>query len=242
MDSNLPVNVQMQYLRPAELEERGRAFPVVYVPFGLIEWHGPHLPLGNDAMKAHAILCKCAERHGGVVYPPVWFHSCFPREHLEPVLAHLFERLKKTGYRVIIAISGHNVNEQIDMAARALEPVTADGTVRGYAGWEISLSRSKDSDTDHAAKWETSNMQFFYPGLVDMEALGEGPINLDMKPPCGMIGLDPRTHANADVGRLNCMLAADAIGCKARELYLSLPEEHRGFNIERINPQFWWYV
>jgi creatinine amidohydrolase/Fe(II)-dependent formamide hydrolase-like protein len=47
------------------------------VPFGLIEWHGRHLPLGNDAIKAHAILVKCAERFGGVVYPPVYFHAGF---------------------------------------------------------------------------------------------------------------------------------------------------------------------
>jgi creatinine amidohydrolase/Fe(II)-dependent formamide hydrolase-like protein len=40
----------------------------VYVPFGLIEWHGRHLPLGNDALKAHGILVKAAERAGGVVY------------------------------------------------------------------------------------------------------------------------------------------------------------------------------
>jgi len=67
----LSTAVQMQYMRPGQLEAAARRFPVVYVPFGLIEWHGRHLPLGNDALKAHAILVKCAERVGGVVYPPV---------------------------------------------------------------------------------------------------------------------------------------------------------------------------
>ena len=62
--------VQLQFLRPAELESRAKAFPVVYVPFGPIEWHGHHLPLGCDALKAHGILCKTAETYGGVVYPP----------------------------------------------------------------------------------------------------------------------------------------------------------------------------
>ena len=78
--------VQMQFMRPAQLEKAIRGFPVVYVPFGLIEWHGRHLPLGNDALKAHGILVKAAERAGGVVYPPVYFHEGFPREHLVPVL------------------------------------------------------------------------------------------------------------------------------------------------------------
>ena len=59
-ESQLSPAVQMQFMRPAQLEAAGRKFPAVYVPFGLIEWHGLHLPLGNDAIKAHAILVKCA--------------------------------------------------------------------------------------------------------------------------------------------------------------------------------------
>lgn len=47
MDNSLFHIVQMQFMRPAQLESALRAFPVVYVPFGLIEWHGRHLPLGN---------------------------------------------------------------------------------------------------------------------------------------------------------------------------------------------------
>ena len=40
-----PPSVQMQFMRPDQLEAAARKFPVVYVPFGLIEWHGRHLPL-----------------------------------------------------------------------------------------------------------------------------------------------------------------------------------------------------
>ena len=79
IQSQLSPAVQMQFMRPAQLEAAGRKFPVVYVPFGLIEWHGVHLPLGNDAIKAHGILVKCAEKFGGVVYPPVYFHNGFKR-------------------------------------------------------------------------------------------------------------------------------------------------------------------
>jgi hypothetical protein len=112
IQSQLSPDVQMQFMRPAQLEAAGRKFPVVYVPFGLIEWHGVHLPLGNDAIKAHGILVKCAEKFGGAVYPPVYFHNGFRQEHLVPVLTDLFNRLKRTGYRVIIGVSGHNVRGQ----------------------------------------------------------------------------------------------------------------------------------
>ncbi len=242
MTNDLPASVQMQFMRPAQLEAAGRAFPVAYVPFGLIEWHGRHLPLGNDALKAHAFLVKTAEQFGGVVYPPVYFYNGFEQEALVPVLTDLFNRLKSTGFRVIMGVSGHNVQEQIDMINNALAPVVADGTLAGIGLWEVTLSRGDESSTDHAAKWETSNMMFFYPDLVDMGALGTGPLAPDMKPPDGIGGLDPREHASAEVGRRNVELASQALGHKARELLESLPEDQRSFNVEAISPEHWWCV
>jgi len=242
IQSQLSPDVQMQFMRPAQLEAAGRKFPAVYVPFGLIEWHGVHLPLGNDAIKAHGILVKCAEKFGGVVYPPVYFHNGFRQEHLVPVLTDLFNRLKRSGYRVFIGVSGHNVRGQIDMINTALEPVTADGNAAGVGLWEITLSRGPESASDHAAKWETSNMMFLYPDLVDMSELGDDPINLDMKPPSGIGGLDPREHASARVGARNVELAADAIGRKAQELLASLPEDKRSFNLEAVSPGNWWLI
>ena len=159
-----------------------------------------------------------------------------------PVLTDLFQRLKRTGFRVIIGVSGHNVQRQIDMIERALEPVTADGSVTGVGMWEISLSQGDASNTDHAAKWETSNMMFFYPDTVDMSELGDGPLNLDQKPPSGIGGLDPRVHASPHVGERNVELAADAIGKRARKLLALLPEEQRSFNQTAISPEHWWMV
>lgn len=241
-DNRLPPTVQMQFMRPQQVEEAGRKFPAVYVPFGCIEWHGLHLPLGNDAIKAHGILVKCAEKFGGVVFPPVYFHSGFKQEHLVPVLTDLFTRLKRSGFRVILGVSGHNVQAQIDMIDKALEPVTADGSVAGMGLWEITLSRGPESGSDHAAKWETSNMMFLYPDLVDMAALGDGPINLDMKPPFGIGGQDPREHASARVGARNVELASEKIGLKAQELLASLPEQHRSFGLKSLRPGDWWMV
>lgn len=234
--------VQMQFLRPGQLEQALRAFPAVYVPFGLIEWHGRHLPLGNDALKAHAILVKTAEQFGGVVYPPVYFHNGFPQEHMVPVLTALFQRLKKTGARVILGVSGHNVQGQIDMIDKALAPVVTDQTVAGMGLWEITLSRGPESGTDHAAKWETSNMMFLYPDLVDLSTLGDGPLAPNMKPPDGIGGQDPRKYASAALGRRNIELAAQAIGKKAKELLESLPPDQRSFKLPALSPENWWMI
>ena len=253
MTNDLSASVQMQFMRPSQLEAASRAFPVVYVPFGLIEWHGRHLPLGNDALKAHGILVKCAETYGGVVYPPVFFPHAIhnpqtgelvesDREWKLAMVTALFEGLKQTGFRVIIGVSGHNIQTQIDLINEGLKPVIADGTITGIGLWEMSLSQCDQSNSDHAAKWETSNMMFFYPDLVDMSQLRTGPLTPDMKPPHGINGLDPREHASVEVGRRNVELAADAIGKKAHELLSSLPADKRSFSLESISPEHWWAV
>lgn len=249
MEGYLPPEVQLQFMRPAQLEEALRRFPIVYVPFGLIEWHGKHLPLGTDTLKAHGILVKCAEKFGGVVYPPIYFPYAPPgegefqdAEFRVPLLTALFQQLKATGFRVIIGVSGHDVGAQIDMINKALAPVVADGTVAGVGLWEITLSWSEESQTDHAAKWETSTMMFFYPDLVNLSELGTGPLAPNLEPPDGIDGLDPRKHASSQVGRRNVELAAEAIGRKARELLESLPEDQRSFSLPAISPEYWWQI
>jgi len=47
--NELSPQVQMQFMRPAQLEAAARQFPVAYVPFGCVEWHGRHLPLGTES-------------------------------------------------------------------------------------------------------------------------------------------------------------------------------------------------
>ena len=128
------------------------------------------------------------------------------------------------------------------MITQALEPVVADETCAGLGLWEHSLTDSEETGSDHAAKWETSDMMFLNPDCVEMAALGDAPMNLDMKPPHGIGGLDPREHASAGTGERNVELCAESIARKARELLDSLPESERQFNLEAVSPEHWWMV
>jgi hypothetical protein len=128
------------------------------------------------------------------------------------------------------------------MIDKALAPVLADKTVAGMGLWEITLSAGPESGTDHAAKWETSNMMFLYPGPVDLSTLGDGPLAPDMKPPDGIGGQDPRKYASAEIGRRNIELASQAIGRKAKELLDSLPPDQRSFSLPAISPVSWWMI
>ena len=65
--------VRYERLRPAQIVERRRACPVAYLPIGTIEWHGEHNPVGLDTLKIHALLIRCAEHIGGLVFPPLYY-------------------------------------------------------------------------------------------------------------------------------------------------------------------------
>lgn len=240
-------------MRPRQLEAELRQFPVVYVPLGLIEWHGLHLPLGTDALKAHGFLVQCASQFGGVVYPPIYYPYCrycegsddlHSQEELWKVtmLTALFRQIRKLGARVIIAVTGHNVPQHIAWINRALTPVVADGQIAGIGIHEYSLSYGEESASDHAGKWETSDMMYFHPDLVKLSELGDGPLAPRMQPPDGISGLDPRQHASAEVGRRNVELAIAAIGAKARELLESLPPPYRAFSHPGLHPPHWWAI
>jgi creatinine amidohydrolase len=63
---------RLQWLRPDEVAaERGRC-PLVYLPIGPLEWHGPHLPLGTDPLQAEHTALALAEKVGGVVHPTLY--------------------------------------------------------------------------------------------------------------------------------------------------------------------------
>jgi creatinine amidohydrolase len=59
--------------RPRQARERREACPVVYIPIGTLEWHGPQNPLGADTLQAEGLATLCAEKGGGLVFPPLYF-------------------------------------------------------------------------------------------------------------------------------------------------------------------------
>jgi creatinine amidohydrolase len=61
--------VEYERMTPPEIVAARERRPVAFVPFGPIEWHGPHLPLGTDAIHAGHIARGLAEELGGVVLP-----------------------------------------------------------------------------------------------------------------------------------------------------------------------------
>ena len=87
--------VRYNEMLPHELVAAREKCPIAYVGLGGVEWHGEHLPLGNDALKADMLAVRCAEQGGGLAFPPLYWGE--PRE------SHLMEANSDLGDREQIA-------------------------------------------------------------------------------------------------------------------------------------------
>ncbi|MDF1513727.1 MAG: creatininase family protein [Anaerolineae bacterium] len=65
--------VRYHMLRPAQIVGRRTDCPVAYIPIGTIEWHGVHNPLGSDTLQAEGLAIMCAQKGGGLVFPPLYY-------------------------------------------------------------------------------------------------------------------------------------------------------------------------
>ncbi len=65
--------VRYHMLRPEQVLKRRKKQPVVYIPIGTLEWHGPHNPFGADTLQAEGLAIKCAQKGGGMVFPPLYY-------------------------------------------------------------------------------------------------------------------------------------------------------------------------
>ena len=101
-----------------------RAEGVCLVPFGVVERHGPHLPLGQDQMMAREICRRAAEQEPAVVFPDFYFgeihtgrHTpgtvCTPRHLTFALLEALLEEIGRNGFRKILIVNGHGGNKAL---------------------------------------------------------------------------------------------------------------------------------
>jgi creatinine amidohydrolase len=67
------VTRKIAHLRPEQVLEEMQRCPVAYLPLGPLEWHGPHLPLGVDALNAENAALLAADRTGGLVLPTLYW-------------------------------------------------------------------------------------------------------------------------------------------------------------------------
>ena len=80
--------IRFEYLRPVQLNEEIEKCPLVFLPIGPLEYHGPHLPVGMDPINATQCALETCRRIGkGVVHPTLFWGT--ERERPEWLLKSL---------------------------------------------------------------------------------------------------------------------------------------------------------
>jgi creatinine amidohydrolase len=199
-------NPRYEELRPDQLDAARQQAPLVYVPIGSLEYHGWHLPVGFDAMHAHALCLRAAERTGGVVLPPTFWgtrgHEGFRGSLLlqESTIAALardiLDQLAGQGYRLIVLFTGHWPEIQGGLLRRvAAEFAAATPGVCALVLDPFNLHPT-DTHAEHAGRIETSVMLHLRPDLTDMAALADPAALQAIGPDC--------VAATAEYGQQRC--------------------------------------
>ena len=94
------------------------------LPFGILEKHGPQLPLGTDLLDARYAALHAVEQEYAVVFPEYYFGQIFEAKH-EPgtvaysrelqlqLLQETTDEMARNGCKKVIIVNGHGGNEHL---------------------------------------------------------------------------------------------------------------------------------
>jgi creatinine amidohydrolase len=159
---------------------------VCVLPFGIIEKHGPHLPLGTDLLDVRFAVMNAVQQEYAVVFPEYYFGQIFEAQQQPGTVAYslstqltlLQETVKemaRNGCRKVVIVNGHGGNN-------SLLPLFAQSqlaTPRDYVVYVLGLPnthlpgrpamKSNPNNDMHAGETETANMLIARPDLVQMD-------------------------------------------------------------------------
>ncbi|MCB0717964.1 MAG: creatininase family protein [Bacteroidetes bacterium] len=197
-------------LRPDEIDRLRSESPVAFVPWGAIEWHSYHNPVGLDGMIADGLIRSVARRIGGIVFPPLYVatdtikpfkgfpHSIeFRPETVGAVCKDILYQLRDEQFKVIVILSGHAGGGHTDVLnseVAAFNEAVSDCCAILFTPFAPIQEKHP---ANHAADGETS-LQLYYDGThVDLSRLPHDRVaTLDED---GVWGSDPR-NASARKG------------------------------------------
>jgi creatinine amidohydrolase len=160
-----------------------RAQGVCLLPFGIIEKHGPHMPLGTDLINVRYAALHAAEQEYAVVFPEYYFGQIFEAKH-EPgtiaysahlqleLLQETTDEMARNDCQKVIIVNGHGGNNHLlPFFAQAQLDHRHDYVVyiyqnRGYPPGRPPLHDKVDS---HAGESETAHMMIPRPDLLHQE-------------------------------------------------------------------------
>src|SRR5207248_5741948 len=94
------------------------------LPFGILEKHGPHLPLGNDLLNVRYAALHAAQQEYAIIFPEYYFGQIFEAKH-EPgtvaysarlqleLLQETTDEMARNGCKKVIIVNGHGGNNSL---------------------------------------------------------------------------------------------------------------------------------
>jgi creatinine amidohydrolase len=182
-----PDTVFLAEMTTLEVETFLRDHQTVIVPIGSTEQHGPHGPLGTDALIPTEIARRVAERVGAVVAPVLSYGLSYPHTGFTgvvqlriptfmAVIEDLCASLATVGFTRIVFLNGHydntyaiayacaNAADRMPAGVRAFPLNYWDGMTAAEAAEFFDPSNGL-----HANKGETAAVLAINPDAVDME-------------------------------------------------------------------------
>jgi creatinine amidohydrolase len=117
------LSVHWEELTAADFREGiHRSQGTCLLPLGILEKHGPHLPLGTDLLNARYAALHAAEQEYAVVFPEYYFGQiaearhepgtiAYSRELQLALLQETTDEMARNGCKKIIVVNGHGGNE-----------------------------------------------------------------------------------------------------------------------------------
>jgi creatinine amidohydrolase len=197
--------------------------PALLVPIGIVEEHGPHLPLDTDSIQALATCEAVAERTGALVAPLLAYGNCSSTRNFPGSFSLSFDAVRmvareilldcaRHGIRTVALVSGHAGGAHMRALKLAAEEVVSqhpEQRILVLSDYELLDDFASDLPRwdGHAGGMETSRMLALRPDLVEGRGAAhkvEFPDFLveahpERRFPSGVMG-DP-TSASAELGR-----------------------------------------
>lgn len=153
------------------------------LPFGSVEQHGPHLPLGTDYLGAEAICRLLCERSKALLLPSVPFgislhHAAWPgtisisSETLLRLVTEVTTALSSHGLRRFLWINHHGGNTPtLQLARQQIALNHEDVQIAIPEPHHAIIERRYETLDIHAGRAETDFVLTLMPELVDRTAL-----------------------------------------------------------------------
>ena len=179
------LSVEIDNLTSPEFAEAVRkSNGVCLIPLGILEKHGPHLPLSTDLILAREVALRAAKKEYALVYPPYYFGQIFEAKHQPGTFAYSKEliwqllqetcdELSRNGIKKIILVNGHGGNNNfLNYFCQVQLEKPRDYIVLLYKHedqeFDEEIEKLMQSPSDyHAGELESSIVYSINPDLAD---------------------------------------------------------------------------